>query len=82
MSLFDQLAGAEGPSVPRCSRKGCRDDAAWSLLWNNPRLHSPERRKVWLACEGHRGWLEDYLATRGLLKQTLPFDLDDPPREA
>ena len=48
-----------------CSAKGCRQPATWAHLWNNPRLHTPERRKVWLACEAHRTTLADYLATRG-----------------
>ncbi|MCU1432158.1 MAG: hypothetical protein JWP95_1263, partial [Actinotalea sp.] len=36
--------------VLRCSRKGCGAPAVWALRWNNPRLHTPDRRKVWLAC--------------------------------
>jgi hypothetical protein len=74
VSLFDQLAGAAGPEVPTCSRKGCRAAADWQLLWNNPRLHTPERRKVWLACAAHRDWLQDYLVQRGLWKETLPLE--------
>ncbi|MEA5454393.1 hypothetical protein SPF06_06630 [Sinomonas sp. JGH33] len=62
----------ESPAESVCSRKGCRNAAAWQLLWNNPRIHTPERRKVWLACEEHRAWLEDYLQTRSLWKETLP----------
>jgi len=78
MSIFDQLSGgpsrADGgqPSAPICSRKGCRSAAAWQLLWNNPRIHTPERRKTWLACTEHREWLEDYLKLRGLWRQTVP----------
>ncbi|NKX53887.1 hypothetical protein [Arthrobacter mobilis] len=79
MSIFDQLSG--GPSRAEeqhsggkiCSRKGCRDGAAWQLLWNNPRIHTPERRKIWLACTAHREWLEEYLTLRGLWRQTLPL---------
>ncbi|MCW3767702.1 hypothetical protein ACKLTP_04135 [Paenarthrobacter ureafaciens] len=70
------LGGEESPraSAPeQCSRKGCRAAAGWQLLWNNPRIHTPERRKVWLACNEHRAWLEDYLQTRGLWKETVPF---------
>ena len=71
MSIFD-LAGSDTViSEARCSRKGCRSAASWQLLWNNPKIHSPERRKVWLACEEHRTWLEEYLQTRGLWKETL-----------
>lgn len=65
---------------PRCSARGCRRDAAFGLLWNNPRLHTPERRKVWLACEDHRDHLSVYLETRSLLKTVLP--LDEIPAEA
>jgi hypothetical protein len=57
-----------------CSRKACRAEATWQLLWNNPRIHTPDRRKVWLSCQEHREWLEDYLQTRGLWKETLPFE--------
>ncbi|MFI2562847.1 hypothetical protein [Paenarthrobacter sp. NPDC018779] len=65
------------PEKALCSRKGCRDGASWQLLWNNPRIHTPERRKVWLACGEHRAWLEDYLQTRGLWKETVPFESDE-----
>jgi hypothetical protein len=54
-----------------CSRKACRAEASWQLLWNNPKIHTPERRKTWLACDDHRDWLEDYLQTRGLWKETV-----------
>ena len=57
-----------------CSAKGCQSAAVWQLLWNNPKLHTPDRRKVWLACSDHREWLEDYLQTRGLWKETVPLD--------
>ena len=75
MNLLDQLSGGAVPEGhARCSRKGCRSDAAWQLLWNNPRIHTPERRKIWLACDEHRGWLEEYLQVRSLWKETLPLD--------
>lgn len=76
MSIFDLAAGqgpvAAGPGAV-CSRKACRAQATWQLLWNNPKIHTPERRKTWLACAEHRGWLEDYLQTRGLWKETHPM---------
>lgn len=56
----------------RCSAKGCRNDASYGLLWNNPKLHAPERRKVWLACESHADPLSDFLSKRGFLKDALP----------
>jgi hypothetical protein len=74
LNILDSLGSAaplQGPPV--CSRKGCGDAADWQLLWNNPRIHTPERRKIWLACSGHVQWLEDYLHVRGLWKETLPL---------
>jgi hypothetical protein len=52
----------------RCSAKGCAAAAVWQLHWNNPRLHPPERRKTWLACDQHRPTLADFLAVRGFLR--------------
>ncbi|RIV39916.1 hypothetical protein [Micromonospora radicis] len=56
-----------------CSARGCRASAGWSLRWNNPRLHPPERRKTWLACDEHRGSLGDFLAARGFLREVAPL---------
>jgi hypothetical protein len=56
----------------RCSARGCRSEASWGLLWNNPRLHTPERRKVWLACDDHREHLEQFLGSRSFLRATVP----------
>ena len=53
-----------------CSAKGCREPARWALLWNNPKLHTPERRKTWTACEQHREPLSDFLSARGFLRET------------
>ena len=58
---------------PVCSRRGCGDPATWSLSWNNPRVHTPERRKVWLACDEHHAHLADFLGQRGFLKSVEPF---------
>jgi hypothetical protein len=44
----------------------------WAHLWNNPKLHTPERRKVWLACDEHRTSLGEFLSLRGFLKDTVP----------
>lgn len=55
-----------------CSAKGCRTDAAFALLWNNPKLHTPQRRKVWLACDEHAGSLSDFLSRKGFLKDRIP----------
>lgn len=77
MSIFDFAAGTDPTMAGEaavCSRKACRARASWQLLWNNPKIHTPERRKIWLACADHREWLEDYLQTRGLWKETLPLE--------
>lgn len=57
-----------------CSGKGCRARAQWALVWNNPRLHTPDRRKVWLACDEHREHLAGFLAARSFLLEVVPFD--------
>ena len=57
-----------------CSAKGCRAPATWAHLWNNPRLHTPDRRKVWLACDEHRSTLGEFLAVRGFLVESVPAD--------
>lgn len=60
--------------VPRCSSKGCRADAVWALRWNNPRLHTPDRRKVWTACDEHREHLAGFLGARGFLRDVVAVD--------
>ena len=52
-----------------CSARGCTAPAAWELRWNNPKLHAPDRRKVWLACPDHRQSLSDFLAARKFLRE-------------
>ncbi len=67
MSGVDEGSGGASPI---CSAKGCRADAIWVLAWNNPKLHQPERRKTWTACDDHRTHLETFLRTRGFLRET------------
>jgi hypothetical protein len=57
-----------------CSAKACRHKATWAHLWNNPKVHTPERRKVWLACDDHRTSLGDFLSIRGFLVETVAAD--------
>jgi hypothetical protein len=63
-------AGVEEPLT--CSAKGCTAPAVWAVLWNNPRLHTPERRKVWLACDDHKESLSSFLGARDFLKDVVP----------
>ncbi|MDQ4006564.1 MAG: hypothetical protein M3211_00540 [Actinomycetota bacterium] len=67
--------------APVCSAKDCRRAAVWALRWNNPKIHPPERRKSWLACDEHRDHLSGFLAARGFLRETEPLPTrteDDP----
>lgn len=57
------LGGETGQRF-ECSRAGCRAEAAWALLWRNPKIHTPDRRKTWLACDEHLPVLRDFLAAR------------------
>ncbi len=63
--------------IPLCSAKGCALPATFAHRWNNPKIHTPERRKVWLACDDHRASLGDFLTARGFLRETVPFDPND-----
>ena len=57
-----------------CSAKGCTTTAVWALVWNNPKLHTPDRRKSWLACEEHRESLADFLGARNFLRDVVPVE--------
>jgi hypothetical protein len=57
-----------------CSAKDCRALAVVAHRWNNPRLHTAERRKTWLACAEHRESLASFLSARGFLRETEPVD--------
>lgn len=55
-----------------CSRAGCREAASWALRWRNPKIHTPERRKIWLACDEHLDVLRDFLAARDFPLDAVP----------
>ena len=57
----------------QCSRAGCSETATWNVNWRNPRLHSADRVKVWLACDEHRSFLHDYLSSRGFPVVVTPI---------
>jgi hypothetical protein len=52
------------PARTECSRAGCRESALWRVEWRNPKIHSEDRIKVWLACEDHVGFLSEFLRSR------------------
>ncbi|MFC4244682.1 hypothetical protein ACFOYW_15010 [Gryllotalpicola reticulitermitis] len=53
------------PAVDTCSRAGCRATAVWRIDWRNPKIHTAERGKTWLACAEHRDFLYGFLDSRG-----------------
>jgi hypothetical protein len=58
-----------GPEGMVCSAKGCQVRASYDLRWNNPKIHTPDRRKHWLACPDHRESLSAFLSARGFLRE-------------
>ena len=66
--LFSLLAAAshDGSAMPEfvCSRAGCAHAATYRIEWRNPRIHGPERVKIWLACEEHLEFLSGFLRAR------------------
>ncbi|MCL3819457.1 acetone carboxylase [Aeromicrobium wangtongii] len=55
-----------------CSAKGCTTAAQHQVVWNNPKLHTPDRRKIWLACAEHEQSLRSFLDARGFYRETQP----------
>lgn len=70
--------GRQGPTAMNdadlltCSARDCREPAIVKLLWNNPKIHAAERRKVWLACADHQESLTGFLAARGFMRSAEP----------
>lgn len=52
------------PGADECARAGCRARATSAVVWRNPRIHTADRRKIWLACDEHVEYLRDFLAAR------------------
>lgn len=66
------MAETDAPELV-CSTRDCSTPAEFAMLWNNPAIHTPERRKVWLACTAHRAYLHDFLELRGMLRDDVPI---------
>ena len=45
---------ASRPEPTSARPRAARPPPTWELLWNNPKLHTPDRRKIWLACDEHQ----------------------------
>ncbi len=64
-----------------CSAKACRIPARHAVVWNNPKVHTTTRRKVWVACDEHRETLRTYVDLRGFLIEVIPMEDFDPSRD-
>ena len=79
-------AGSARPAEHVAARaRDARERGRWNVNWRNPRIHSADRVKIWLACDEHREYLRDYLATRGFPVVVTPLAehvdvVPDPPR--
>jgi hypothetical protein len=62
-----------------CSRADCRSAGLWRLDWRNPRIHSGDRVKTWLACDDHVDYLRAFLAARDFPLTVNALDLTPPP---
>lgn len=56
-----------------CSRAGCRAPARWRIDWRNPRIHTADRTKTWVACDDHRDYLREFLAARDFPVSVTPL---------
>lgn len=61
---------------PTCSRAGCRAPAQWRIDWRNPRIHTADRVKSWVACDEHRDYLREFLAARNFPVAVVPLSVD------
>lgn len=57
-----------------CSRAGCRLPASAAIEWRNPRIHTGDRVKTWLACEEHTPFLVDFLTARAFPTEVRPLE--------
>lgn len=63
-----------------CSRADCRNVGHWRLDWRNPRIHSTDRVKTWLACDDHVDYLREFLTARDFPLAVSPLALVAPER--
>lgn len=75
MSL-NLLGGLGGATAERfvCSRAACTRTATRAIRWRNPKIHSVDRRKVWLACPEHEATLREFLEARSFPLEVVSVD--------
>lgn len=69
-----------GSDLPMCSRAQCDTPASHRIEWRNPRIHSGDRVKIWLACDEHFDFLLGFLSSRDFPVRV--HDVRDPVNEA
>lgn len=67
------------PARHTCSRAGCRREATTAIEWRNPRIHTGDRVKTWLACDEHVPLLRDFLTARAFPLQVRALDASTDP---
>jgi hypothetical protein len=69
-----------GPAPERltCSRAGCLERATRRIEWRNPKIHTEDRVKVWLACDEHVDFLREFLAARQFPLRVVAADAPSP----
>ncbi len=60
-------------SVVQCSARGCQLPAVHAVVWNNPKLHTPDREKVWPACDEHVQPHREFLSVRSMFRYVEPL---------
>lgn len=68
------IGGGEAPERFTCSRAGCNMRASWRVEWRNPKIHTEDRVKVWLACDDHVDYLREFLGARSFPVAVLALD--------
>lgn len=69
----DNGAMTAGQETPHCSARGCHADATQAVIWNNAKLHTPDREKVWLACDDHVEAHRSFLGVRSMFRYVEPL---------
>ncbi|MFB6609082.1 hypothetical protein ACFCVO_02070 [Agromyces sp. NPDC056379] len=71
------------PDHGTCSRAQCRESATWRIDWRNPRIHTGDRSKTWLACDEHVEYLRGFLEARSFPVVVAAFaDINEPRPDA
>lgn len=73
--MIGGLSGAPDGAV--CSRAACTTAATWRIEWRNPKIHTGDRGKTWLACDEHVDYLRGFLEARSFPVSVAAFGHDE-----